>query len=169
MPPSTEVLQGFAPVVGARPRLLILGSMPGVASLKATQYYAHPRNRFWPLMSALLDEPAPDEYAQRLAMLQRHGIALWDVLGRCQRQGSLDSAIDRDSQQPNPIPEFLHQHPGIRVIATNGGFASRAFQRTFPALTGISHHALPSTSPANARCTLDDLVAAWRPALAAMR
>jgi len=169
MTASNEWLQGFAPVVGPRPQLLILGSMPGVASLQATEYYAHPRNRFWPLISGLLDEPTPEKYADRLAMLSRHGIALWDVLGRCQRPGSLDTAINRDTQQPNPIPALLNQHPDIQAIATNGGFASRTFERLFPALPGITHHALPSTSPANARWTLTDLHDAWKPALQAAR
>ncbi len=169
MPPATETIQGFAPVIGPDPRVLLLGSMPGVASLEATQYYAHPRNRFWPLMAALLEESPSVDYASRLAMLQRHGIALWDVLGQCQRAGSLDSAIDRESQQPNPIPHLLAQYPSIQTIGTNGGFATRAFTKAFPKLAIERHVALPSTSPANARWSMQALYAAWHPVMAHAR
>lgn len=170
MPPQTELLQGFAAVIGPQPRVLILGSMPGVASLDATQYYAHPRNRFWPVLAHLLGEgDIPTAYEERLTMLRDHGIALWDVLGRCLRDGSLDSAIDTATQEPNPIPELLQQHPSIRLVATNGGHASRTFAKAFPNLHDTRHLALPSTSPANARWSLEALQAAWEPITAYTR
>ncbi len=149
--------------MGPGARVLILGSMPGVASLEAAQYYAHPRNRFWSVIADVLEEPLPSEYAERLALLRRRGIALWDVLGACRREGSLDSAIDPTSLRPNPIPELLAAHPGIALIATNGGFASRTFEKTFPQLRDRRHLRLPSTSPANTSWQWDRLRAAWQP------
>lgn len=155
-------IQSFGAVYGENPKLLILGSMPGVASLNAREYYAHPRNRFWPLMAALVGRELPDRYEDRLQMLTDHGIALWDVLAECERSGSLDASIDTASQQPNRIGELIAACPEIRTIATNGGHASRTFVRFFPALSRERLHiALPSTSPANARWPMPALIEAW--------
>lgn len=136
-------------------RILILGSMPGVASLNAQQYYAHPRNRFWPLMEALFGVPASLPYEARVAALNAHGVALWDVLRACERPGSLDSRIVRGSEVPNDIGALLNRHPTLRVIALNGGAAREAFRRKVaPALAArldtVTVLPLPSTSPANA-------------------
>lgn len=164
---SSARLQSFGAICGQNPRILILGSMPGVASLDAQQYYAHPRNRFWPVMATLLRCKLPPDYRARLHMLTSHRIALWDVLAECQRLGSLDSAIETATQRPNRIPELLDLHPSIQLIATNGGHASRSFLRYFPNLRErASHQALPSTSPANARWQLPQLVDAWSVILA---
>ncbi|MEN8720335.1 MAG: DNA-deoxyinosine glycosylase [Oceanococcaceae bacterium] len=155
-------LRSFPPLVGPAPRVLILGSMPGVASLQANQYYAHPRNRFWPLMAALLNEPLPADYPARCALLMHHGIALWDVLAECERPGSLDSAIRTDSQRPNAITALLVDHPGIRTVITNGGHAARTLTRYVPDLPShVTVHSCPSTSPANARWTREQLAECW--------
>lgn len=159
-------LRSFPPLVGPAPCVLILGSMPGVASLQANQYYAHPRNRFWPLMAALLNEPLPADYPARCALLRRHGIALWDVLAECERPGSLDSAIRKNSQRPNAIGDLLDNHPDIRTLITNGGHAARTLTRYVPDLPcTLAIHNLPSTSPANARWTCDQLAECWGAAL----
>ncbi|AUN96323.1 DNA-deoxyinosine glycosylase [Pseudazoarcus pumilus] len=157
-------LQAFPPLVAPGAHTLILGSMPGSASLAAHAYYAHPRNAFWPIVGELLGFTADAPYAERVRALTAAGYALWDVLGACRREGSLDSAIDPASLEVNDFATFLTQHPGIERIFFNGGFAERSFRRhalplpgRTPALTR-----LPSTSPANASLTLDDKRAAWR-------
>ena len=167
------ILRGLAPVAGEAPRLLILGSMPGAASLAAAQYYAHPANRFWPLMAALFPEEAeslasPDYYV-RLAGLCAAGAALWDTIGECERDGSLDSAIR--NLRPNDIGEFLAGHPTITTVILNGTKSASVWRRhaeraALAVRPGLRILALPSTSPANARMRLADLASAWRTALA---
>lgn len=147
-------------------RVLVLGSMPGVASLRAAQYYAHPRNRFWPLMARLLGVDPGADYATRLAQLQARGVGLWDVIGECARPGSLDASIDRRSVVPNPLAERLAALPRVRAVACNGAEAHRLWRRhvapRLPAtLASLPVLALPSTSPANAACGPDRLALAW--------
>jgi TDG/mug DNA glycosylase family protein len=114
-----ETLRGFAPIADENSRILILGSMPSVASLRKGQYYGHPQNAFWRLMPALLGEPFTEDYAQRTAMLLRHGVALWDVLKSCEREGSLDSNIKRP--EVNDFAAFFDAHPRISRVYLNGG------------------------------------------------
>ena len=163
--------RGFAPVVGAAPRLLVLGSLPGEASLAAGEYYAHPRNAFWTIMGELLGAAPGLPYPARCARLAAAGIALWDVCAAARRPGSLDSAIDLDSVQPNDFAGLFAQHPGIACIAFNGAKAAQLFrQRVQPSLVGVAarlpQRVLPSTSPANAGRSLQDKLDAWRAALA---
>ena len=147
-------------------RILILGSMPGIASLRARQYYAHPRNRFWPVMEALFGVPFSLAYEDRVAALTAQGVALWDVLRACERPGSLDSRIVRGTEVPNEIGALLDRHPRLRVIALNGGAAREAFRRSVVPALGARLEAvrvlgLPSTSPANAGMGLAAMRAAW--------
>lgn len=153
-------LLGLAPVVDARTRLVVLGSFPGAASLQAQQYYAHPRNQFWPLLAALLDEPdlAARPYAQRLAALRAHGVGVWDVHAACEREGSLDSAIR--AAEPNDLSSLKRLAPGLQAVAHNGGESARAMRHT--AALGLAVHRLPSTSPANASWSFERKLAAWR-------
>jgi len=146
-------------VLDARTRVLILGSLPGDRSLAEGRYYAHPRNRFWPLMAALLNHPLPEPYTERLQMLLDHGTGLWDVAHRAIRPGSMDHAIA--DAVPNDIPALLSKHPGIKLIAFNGAKAARLFHRFFPAAEGVYVLQLPSTSPANASWSMDRLREAW--------
>ena len=159
-------VQSFAPLAPAGARLLILGSMPGAASLAAGQYYAHPRNAFWPILAALCHFPADAPYAARVAALQAAGVAVWDVLQSCVRTGSLDTAIERGSEVPNDLAGFLARHPGIRRIGFNGGTAEVAFRRHVPAaaVAGRQLLRLPSTSPANASWSFERKLAAWKAA-----
>jgi len=153
------MLEGLDPIITTETRLVILGSFPGAASLAAGQYYAYPRNAFWRLLSALWDEDLVElAYAARLDALRRHGLGLWDVYARCQREGSLDSAIR--SAQPNDLSELRRRAPGLRAVAHNGGESAR-FRRATLQL-GLEVHALPSTSPANASWSFDRKLAAWR-------
>ena len=146
---------GLLPSVNSRSRILVLGSMPGAASLAAQEYYAHPANRFWPLMARLLDEPeVPADYAKRLDMLLRHHIALWDAIGTCDREGSLDADIH--NAKANDFTAFLKKWPSIRTIGLNGGKAYATFAKANKALLsrpGLRVLKLPSTS---------NLLDAWR-------
>ena len=159
---------GFAPNIDENCTHIVLGSMPSVASLTAQQYYAHPHNRFWPLMSRILEhlpEP-PSSYEERLAMLLRHHIALWDSIGTCDREGSLDSDIK--NEQGNDFSVLLEKYPRIRVICFNGGKSFQCFKKYNHALLSrpdIRFYPLPSTSPANARWKMEMLVQEWKRAL----
>lgn len=162
------LLQGLPPAVREDARVLVLGSMPSEASLRAGQYYAHPRNRFWPLMAALYGVDASAPYPQRIAALNAAGVGLWDVIGQCVRAGSLDSAIERGSEVANPIAALCARLPRLRAIALNGGKAAQAFARyVAPELEAFDVRPtfveLPSTSPANAGYALPQLQAEWAP------
>ena len=155
---------GFAPSIDTNCTTLILGSMPSAASLAAGQYYAHPQNRFWPLMAQLLEDRggAPEGYADRLRMLLRHHVALWDSINTCDREGSLDSAIKNETA--NNFSVFLEKWPALHTIGLNGGKAYTSFARANrPLLThpGLRVVKLPSTSPANASWRMADLIMAW--------
>jgi hypoxanthine-DNA glycosylase len=149
----------FPPIVGPAPRVLVLGSLPGVRSLAVGEYYAHPRNAFWPIMGALVGASPALDYAGRVAALQRGRIALWDVLQRAVRPGSADTAIELAGAVVNPFGEFLGQHRSIRAIAFNGGAAARLYRRLVlpalpPRLAELPQLLLPSTSPAYASLDL---------------
>ena len=162
----TEPLRGLPPVIGPDARVLILGSFPGEESLRRGEYYAHPRNQFWPIMGALVGAGPELDYALRLERLKEAGIALWDVLGACRRQGSLDQRIDRDAREPNPLRALRDRHPGLRHCLLNGSTAGSVFARLPAAASpGLPHTVLPSTSPAHARLRLPDKLDRWRVAL----
>jgi hypoxanthine-DNA glycosylase len=154
-------LVGLPPVIDRATRLLVLGSFPGVASLRAGQYYAHPRNHFWPLVGSLwgLDLGAWP-YAQRLALIRGRGLGLWDVYGACRREGSLDSAIE--AAEPNDLAGLRRRAPALRAVAHNGGESARAMRHT--RALGLPVWRLPSTSPANASWSFERKRAAWREA-----
>lgn len=150
---------GFPPLVEAGCRILILGSMPGEKSLEQQEYYAHPRNLFWPLIAALGHEEMPATYGQKKALLAGLNIALWDVCDACIRQGSLDTAIVQEI--PNDLDRFLKEYPSIRTIAFNGRKAAALYRKYCTVHEGITYCTLPSTSPANAGIGLLDKRAAW--------
>ncbi len=151
-------------MAGPGTRLLVLGSFPGVASLAAGQYYAHPRNQFWPILSALWGiDLMVLAYAQRLDESARRGLGLWDVYGACLRLGSLDSAIE--DAVPNDLAGLIATLPQLSAIAHNGGESARAMRIT--AGFGIPVYRLPSSSPANASWSFQRKLDAWRAAFAA--
>lgn len=159
-------LHGLPPIASADACVLIVGSMPGAASLQAGQYYAHGQNRFWPFMGALVGAAPSLPYAQRMQRLESAGIAVWDVIANCRREGSLDSAIHDESV--NDFGLFLAQHPGVATVLFNGAKAEATFvRRVLPTLVGagVRRQRLPSTSPANASQTDAAKLAAWRDAL----
>lgn len=163
-------LCSFAPLCRADARVLILGSMPGRASLEAGRYYAHPRNSFWPIMGEALGFDPAIDYAARCSALGEGGIALWDVLARCRRGSSLDSDIVADSLVANDLGGLLERHPAIRRILFNGAMAERCFCRLVlpqlsPRCREISRRRLPSTSPAHAGMRYAAKRAVWLEAL----
>lgn len=161
-------IASFKPVEGESARILILGSMPGVMSLAAEQYYAHPRNSFWKIMSVILGFPIAATYDERIHALKVADIALWDVLHSCVRKGSLDADIEAGSVKANDFQAFLRRHPGIEVVCFNGAAAARCYKAyVLPTLKGCraKYVRLPSTSPAHASLSFDEKVAAWRAAI----
>ncbi len=155
----------FAPIEDPDAIVLILGSMPGKASLAAGKYYAHPRNAFWPIMGELVGAHPGLSYEDRLRILKSSGIALWDVLHSCIRKGSLDSSIEDVSMIPNDFETFLFRHPKIAHVFFNGAKAEQCFLRHVTPLL-VSHpllyQRLPSTSPAHAGMTYEKKLEAWR-------
>ena len=154
----------LAPIVSPASQVLILGTLPGERSLAAGAYYAHPRNQFWPIMASLFGADPGGDPAERATFVQRHRLALWDVLHSAERAGSLDSAIIRP--EPNDFATFLAAYPAIRAIALNGTKARDLFDRQcWPDLAPelqarLSVHTLPSTSPAHTMA-FERKLAAW--------
>lgn len=159
-----SLIRCFPPVAGAGARVLILGSMPGKASLQADQYYAHPRNAFWRIMGDLLGAGPDLPYPERLEKLGAAGIALWDVIAACERESSLDADIVGATVLPNDFLAFLAVHRSIERIFFNGGAAEASFCRlVLPGLVGPERQLLrlPSTSPAHAGMRYAEKLAAW--------
>ncbi len=155
----------FPPIASPDARVLILGSMPGRASLAAGQYYAHPRNAFWPIMGCLLDFDASRDYPARVDALKVAGIAVRDILDSCRRPGSLDSATADDSLVANDLPGFLAAHAEIQHVFFNGAKAESCFRRHIKltiAEPQIGFARLPSTSPAHAGLSFARKLEAWR-------
>ncbi|KWX23116.1 DNA glycosylase [Mycolicibacterium wolinskyi] len=159
-----DILYGLAPIADARSRVLILGNMPSAMSLASQQYYGNPRNAFWRITAEILgfDHQAP--YLERVAALQNHGVAVWDVLRSCRRVGSLDSAVERDTMVPNAFDAFFAKHDRITRLVFNGAAAEANYRRLVaePPMPTVR---VPSTSPAQTMRYADKL-AAWRAALA---
>ncbi|MEM5387613.1 DNA-deoxyinosine glycosylase [Paraburkholderia phymatum] len=153
------MLRGFPPVVAESTHTLILGSFPGEASLAATQYYAHPRNQFWRLLSAVIGEPLPElDYPTRLEHLLKHGVGVWDVLAACTREGSLDAAIRNAT--PNDFASLREYAPKLAKVCFNGKTAGRF--ATVIGAAGYETLVLPSSSPANAMLSFDQKLRLWR-------
>ena len=156
---EAQRLFGLPPVIGKQARLLVLGSFPGAASLHAQQYYAHSRNHFWPILSALWGlDLVSLPYAQRIEQTRRHGLAIWDIYASCRREGSLDQAIE--DAELNDFSTLRRRAPGLRMVAHNGAESARAMRPV--AALGFDVVRLPSTSPANASWSFDRKLAAWR-------
>ena len=155
-------LHTIAPVFDENSRILILGSFPSVKSREAAFFYGHPQNRFWRVLAAVLGEEAPQTAAEKKSLLLRHGVALWDVIASCDIAGSSDASIT--NVVPNDLSRILDAAP-VRRIFCNGGTAYRFYRRNDEAVWGKAE-ALPSTSPANARSSVQALTERWRAALA---
>lgn len=152
-------LVGLAPVIARGTRLVVLGSFPGVASLAAKRYYAHPQNQFWRLLGAIWGiDLVGRGYDERLAELRTRGLGLWDVYASCEREGSLDAAI-REARL-NDLASLKRRAPRLEAVAHNGGESAR--HRRHTQALGIVVHRLPSTSPANASWSFERKLEAWR-------
>ena len=152
------VYHNIPPEYDAESRVLILGSFPSVRSREAGFFYAHPQNRFWPLLASLFSLPAPRTVEEKKALLHANHIALWDSAASCRITGSGDASIR--SAQPNDIPALLAKTK-VRAIFANGQIAARLYARLIEPITGIQAIVLPSTSPANAAYSMDRLLDAW--------
>ncbi len=163
-----NTVYSFPPISNTNAHTLILGSMPGVASLHKGQYYAHPRNAFWPLMLNIFDVKIDLDYAARQSFLIEHGIAVWDVLKCCQRAGSLDSNIKQDSMIVNDFASFFDTHHDVSRVFFNGGTAETVFKKyVLPQLTvnSLFFQRMPSTSPAHASLSFAEKLILWKQAI----
>jgi len=165
-----ELATSFPPIVGTTPKILILGSMPGMESLKQQRYYAHPRNAFWPIITSLYGPSKKLDYSQRCELLKQQQIAVWDVLKSCRRPGSLDQHIETESMIANDFVAFLQRYPSINQILFNGGKADQVFKRYAAkqleaARISPLFHRLPSTSPAHAAMNYETKQRLWHQAL----
>jgi hypoxanthine-DNA glycosylase len=159
------VIYSFPPIANNNAQILILGSMPGRASLAAHQYYAHPQNHFWRIMAQLLDVETDSSYEARIKAVKSARIAVWDVLQSCTREGSLDSRIARDTRIANDFPAFFQTCAQITHVFFNGAKAETCFrQQVLPELgdTSLTYLRLPSTSPAHASVSFAQTLKEWR-------
>ena len=159
---TKDECKSFTPSIDNNSKVLILGSIPGVKSLEEQQYYAHPQNRFWTVMASICNEPRLHEfdYDLKLKTLLNNNIALWDTIKSCTREGSLDSDIQNET--PNDIKSLLKKYPNIKTICLNGNKSYSALKKYFPnLLEKYNCFKMPSTSPANARYSLDKLIEEW--------
>ena len=155
---SETVSHPIPPVFDENSRILILGSFPSVRSREQQFFYGRPQNRFWRVLAGVLDCPVPGTVEEKKALLLSHGIALWDVIARCEITGSADASIR--SVVPNDLTGLLSTGH-IERIYCNGGTAAALYRKYLLPHTGMEAVPLPSTSPANARCSVNDLIEAW--------
>ncbi len=153
------LIYSFPSVSEINARILILGTMPGVASLIAEEYYGNVRNNFWKLMFTIFDTPFSNDYTTKKELLLQHKVALWDVLQACKREGSLDSAIEQEV--PNDFNDFLEKHPEITHIFFNGQKAAAYFKKYVTTTKVYQLQVMPSTSPANAGKSFEAKLAEW--------
>ena len=138
----------------------MLGTLPGEESLRRVEYYAHPRNLFWPIIFGLFGETPSSIYADRLAFVRARHLALWDVCQTAERRASLDSEIKREV--PNRLHDLLNANPTIAAVAFNGGGARRLYDRHFQRQPSLVYLHLPSTSPAHASLSFVEKLARWQ-------
>lgn len=151
--------EGLPPIVGAGARVLLLGSFPSERSLETGEYYANRRNQFWRLLGELLGFDAAAPYDARVAAVREGGVALWDVIHRCRRLGSMDAKIDRNSLEINDFGSFLAEHRGVERVFVNGLTAFALYEKHVAG--GLPAVRLPSSSGAAASVPFDDKLAAW--------
>ncbi|WP_188456697.1 DNA-deoxyinosine glycosylase [Virgibacillus oceani] len=146
-------LTSLAPILPKDPAILIVGSMPSIKSLEKQEYYGNPRNHFWDILFEIFNQKPLLEYDDKLAFIKRHRIALWDTIGSCYRDGSLDSAIM--DEEPNDIAGLLDEYPAIQLIACNGTKSFQTFKKYFDLskLRDVDVRKMPSTSPIPGRYT----------------
>ncbi|MCH8496079.1 MAG: DNA-deoxyinosine glycosylase [Balneolales bacterium] len=159
-PDSTYLKTSFDSVSNADITILILGSMPGDKSIELGEYYGHPRNRFWKIISTITGNQLPLTYSDKVELLLKSKIGVWDVAHKANRKGSLDSAIE--NVEPNDLDGFIAKHKNLKIIGFNGTKSKDLYDRYFDRYNGIEYVHLPSTSPANARINFDSICEIWR-------
>ncbi|MBR3401275.1 MAG: DNA-deoxyinosine glycosylase [Parasporobacterium sp.] len=155
---TEQILHPIPPTYDQNSRVLILGSFPSVKSREMMYFYGHPQNRFWKVLSALFHEEVPMTVPERHAFLLKHRIAVWDSIGSCSITGSSDSSIR--NVIPNDLTPILSA-ASIEAIYCNGRKSWEMYHRYIEPVTKVEAVCLPSTSPANAACRLDDLILSW--------
>ena len=153
------VIHPISPVYDQNSRILILGSFPSVKSREGCFFYHHPQNRFWKILAEVLEQPVPGTIEEKTQFLLNNHIAVWDVIASCTIEGSSDSSIKH--AVPNDLSRIL-ETAQIQQIYCNGGTAHQYYRKYQEKVTGKSAHRLPSTSPANAACRLEDLILSWK-------
>ena len=154
-----QKISSFPPIINENSKILILGSIPGVKSLEMQQYYAHPQNKFWKIICEIFNEEFTTNYQQRIEILEKHHIALWDVIDTCERKGSLDSEIR--NEEANKIEELLQNFPNIKAIFCNGQKSYKNLQKILGKKFRMPIIVLPSTSPAYAGLSYFDKLKLW--------
>jgi hypoxanthine-DNA glycosylase len=154
-----DLKSSFDPISDSDTSILILGTMPGDKSLLLGEYYGHPRNRFWIIISTITNNETPLTYPEKKALLKKTTIGVWDVAHKANRKGSLDSAIE--DEEPNDLESFISRHSNLKIIGFNGAKAERLFDKYFSRKPSLKYLSLPSTSPANAGINLSDICKEW--------
>lgn len=152
-------ISSFPPFISKKSKILILGSIPGVKSLEMQQYYAHSQNKFWKIIFEIFNEDFTTDYSERLKILKKHHIALWDVIENCERSGSLDSEIR--NEEANKILELLLEFPNIEAIFCNGQKSFKNLQKILDKNFHLPIYVLPSTSPAHASLRYEEKLLTW--------
>ena len=155
-----QKISSFPPIINENSKILILGSIPGVKSLEMQQYYAHPQNKFWKIICEIFNEEFTTNYQQRIEILEKHHIALWDVIDTCERKGSLDSEIR--NEEANKIEELLQNFPNIKAIFCNGQKSYKNLQKILGKKFRMPIIVLPSTSPAYAGLKYEEKLLSWQ-------
>ena len=155
-----QKISSFLPIINSESKILILGSIPGIKSLEMQQYYAHPQNKFWKIIFELFNEKFTTDYDERIKILEKYHVALWDVIDNCERKGSLDSEIR--NEEANKIGELLHNYPNIKAIFCNGQKSYKNLQKILPKDFHLPIIVLPSTSPANASKKYEEKLFSWK-------
>lgn len=150
----------FPPISNKNTRILILGSLPGDKSLELGEYYGHPRNRFWKILSTITNKELPATYAEKKELLLKSGIGVWDVAHKATRNGSLDSAMK--DEEPNDLEAFIANHKNLTTIGFNGKKAEVLFNKFFKRQDGLRYVSLPSSSPANAGINFENICTCWK-------
>jgi len=154
-------IEGFAPIIDRDARVLILGTMPGAESLRKREYYANPRNQFWKIIYSIFDSVLETPYLERVSFIKEKRIALWDVIQCCDREGSLDSKIS--GVYTNDFASLLTRYPNVKFLCFNGQIAFKTFRKEVKLNTSsqVILETLPSSSPANARMSVDTKIRKW--------
>ena len=159
-PIAADTKTSFDPISNDETTILILGTMPGDKSLELGEYYGHPRNRFWKIISTITNNDLPLTYSDKKALLLKTKIGIWDVAHKAIRKGSLDSAIE--DEEPNDLDSFMSKHKNLKVIGFNGTKSEALFDKYFDRKCDIKYISLPSSSPANTGVNFDNICKLWR-------